>query len=263
MYMFTISIDSKQYIQEYKKRLLIENLPDSKIAQLYFLQREHLYHVPFENLDILLGKEIDLSNDTLYEKIVKNNRGGFCFELNQSFACLLNALNFRVQTYCARVWIDGFVTTPKKNHQVLIVKVNNQKFLVDVGFGNSFASLTPLIIENTSVQTDGYNEYRFVKDDRWGQLLEVRIGTEWTVLYSFNEKTIDYDSDFFISSFWAQRTKDLPFSTCNVLCLRTPNGRRTIFDYKYTEAVDGQNIVENLSKTTLKSILKKNFGIVL
>ena len=62
------------------------------------LHRAHLYAVPFENLDIPLGRPITLSLPVLYEKIVGRHRGGFCYELNTLFGWLLEQLGFRRMT---------------------------------------------------------------------------------------------------------------------------------------------------------------------
>jgi N-hydroxyarylamine O-acetyltransferase len=52
------------------------------------LHYAHLLAVPFENLDIHLGHPILLNEDQLFDKIVTQRRGGFCYELNESFTAL-------------------------------------------------------------------------------------------------------------------------------------------------------------------------------
>src|ERR1700752_350639 len=66
------------------------------------LQYAHLMRVPFENLDIHLGRPIRLDLASLWEKIVIRGRGGFCYELNGLFACLLTSLGFQVSLLSAR-----------------------------------------------------------------------------------------------------------------------------------------------------------------
>src|SRR5690242_9417454 len=56
----------------------------------------HLQAVPFENLDIHLRRPISLDPERLFQKIVLERRGGFCYELNGLFAALLRALGFQV-----------------------------------------------------------------------------------------------------------------------------------------------------------------------
>src|SRR5688500_17222542 len=76
------------------------------IETLLGLQRAHLYTVPFENLDIGLGRPIQPEAAAIEEKIVARRRGGFCYELNGLFALLLRELGFRVTLLAAGVYSD-------------------------------------------------------------------------------------------------------------------------------------------------------------
>src|SRR5512145_1406842 len=68
------------------------------------LHRAHMHSVPFENLDIHLGRRIELGLEPIYDKIVRRRRGGFCYELNGLFAWLLERLGFELQRHSARVF---------------------------------------------------------------------------------------------------------------------------------------------------------------
>ena len=72
------------------------------IEGLRQLQYAHLMRVPFENLDIYLGRPIRLDPASFFQKIVQRRRGGFCYELNGLFACLLRSLGFQVDLLSAR-----------------------------------------------------------------------------------------------------------------------------------------------------------------
>src|SRR5437016_7551475 len=67
------------------------------------LHRKHLLSIPFENLDIHLGRPIILSKNAFYDKIITLRRGGFCYELNGLFATLLDEMGFKVSMLSARV----------------------------------------------------------------------------------------------------------------------------------------------------------------
>ena len=100
------------------------------------LQRRHLEHVPFENLDIHLGESIDLAEEALFDKIVRRRRGGFCYELNGLFALLLEALGASVDRVGARVWgVGGFGPPLDHMHLVVTWPGSPQRWLADVGFG--------------------------------------------------------------------------------------------------------------------------------
>jgi arylamine N-acetyltransferase len=76
-------------------------------AGLALLHRSFLQHVPFENLDIVLGRRIVLDEDVIFDKVVTAGRGGYCYELNSLFARLLDALGFSVKLVSARVYGDN------------------------------------------------------------------------------------------------------------------------------------------------------------
>jgi len=73
----------------------------------------HTLNVPFENLDVFYGKPPLLDEVSLYNKIVKNRRGGYCFEMNGIFSVALKSMGFRVTNLLARVTIDGMNFTSK------------------------------------------------------------------------------------------------------------------------------------------------------
>jgi N-hydroxyarylamine O-acetyltransferase len=118
-------------VEEYLARIGADRPAAADLEGLRALQRAHLGTVPFENLSIHLGERIDLT--TLPEKIVAARRGGFCYELNGSFALLLTALGYTVTRHSARVW-GGKRWGPPFDHLALRVELD-EPWLVDVGFG--------------------------------------------------------------------------------------------------------------------------------
>ncbi|CCB88647.1 hypothetical protein SNE_A07700 [Simkania negevensis Z] len=66
----------KLQIEEYLKRIGYEGTLDQSLETLQKLQRLHLQHIPFENLDIHLGREISLELPDVFEKLVRKKRGG-------------------------------------------------------------------------------------------------------------------------------------------------------------------------------------------
>src|SRR5579863_765040 len=86
------------------------------VETLRALHHTHLLTVPFENLDIALGRAIALDEDALVRKLVEQRRGGFCYELNGAFAALLRALGFRVTLLAARVSRESGGESPEFDH---------------------------------------------------------------------------------------------------------------------------------------------------
>src|SRR5690349_10012717 len=106
-------------------------------ADVDTLKRIHLAHVttiPFENLDIHLGKPIAIDLESIARKMIDRHRGGYCFEQNTLFAGVLEDLGYRVTRLGARVGF-GDVRTLMRTHMVLLVHAEGEDYIADVGFG--------------------------------------------------------------------------------------------------------------------------------
>jgi len=115
------------------------------------LHKKHLLSIPFENLDIHLGRPIILSEDAFYEKIITHKRGGFCYELNGSFEALLTGLGFNVRILSARVAGKSGGFTPEFDHMTLLVTMKG-RWLADVGFGDHYRTKTARLFRSTNRQ---------------------------------------------------------------------------------------------------------------
>ena len=156
-------MDTKAYLE----RIGYSGPTQLNVNVLRRLHRRHLLSIPFENLDIHLSRPIILSEAAFYDKIIKHHRGGFCYELNGSFASLLRNLGFKVSMLSARVARRGGGLSPDYDHMTLLVQLN-RPWLADVGFGDSFTEPKPVDI--TGPQTDHGKEYRFTRRDGWSLL---------------------------------------------------------------------------------------------
>jgi len=121
------------------------------------LCRAHLQSVPFENLDIHLGVTLKLDEASLFRKIVRRGRGGFCYELNGLFAWLLREVGFSVELLSSRVLRKSRVGSDF-DHLALRVWCAGKPYLVDVGFGDG--STMPLPLVAGAVRSDSEASYR-------------------------------------------------------------------------------------------------------
>jgi len=153
----------------------------------------HTATVPFENLDILLGRPIRLDLDALVDKLVSQPRGGYCFEQNSLMQAVLSAMGFRVTPLAARVrlGVPVDVHTPK-THMLLRVDLEDGPYVVDVGFG--FTPTAPLRLSPGIEQPLHLRTYRFARDGaQW--TLEILQPDGFTPAYVFTEEPcvpIDY-----------------------------------------------------------------------
>lgn len=138
-------------VKEYLTRIGFSTSYSVDLSTLSTLHLQHLRTVPFENFDIHANTKIVLREEELYEKIVRRRRGGICYELNGLFAWLLKMLGFDVMTIAANVYNNEGDLSPDFDHMVLMVNINDERYLVDVGFGDSF--LVPLNLAQPGIQS--------------------------------------------------------------------------------------------------------------
>ena len=149
-----INID-KLDLQAYLNRIGFIGEVTLTTKTLFELATLHMYHVPFENLDIHYSKSIDLKIDELFQKIVLQNRGGFCYELNGLFCAFLVQLGFDAYMVSARVYIQDKQYSPEFDHMAIWVSIGDLKYLVDVGFGDFIIEPLQIIPEIIQSNTSG------------------------------------------------------------------------------------------------------------
>jgi N-hydroxyarylamine O-acetyltransferase len=159
----------------------------------------HTASVPFENLDILLGRSIALDLASLEDKIVAHRRGGYCFEQNTLFAAVLEELGFRVTTLGGRVRLGArAIAVSPRSHMLLRVDLAEGPHLVDVGF--TFTPTAPLRLEAGPELPLHANTYRFTRDGAlW--TLEVRMAEGFTPAYVFTEEAL-YPIDYEVANYF-------------------------------------------------------------
>jgi N-hydroxyarylamine O-acetyltransferase len=229
------------------------------VETLHGLHKAHLMAVPFENLDIALGRPIVLEEEQLFEKIVNRRRGGFCYELNGLFAALLRELGFRVYRLAARVANSEGGYGIEFDHMTLLVHLE-ESWLADVGFGDSF--IQPLRLDERMEQVQEKGRYRITALD--DSLLYLRFEyEEWIPQYIFTlqphplsafEGGCQYHQSSPLSSFTQKRVCSRP----------TPDGRITLSDMTLI-CTSGENRLERRLKdeAEVKSTLWSEFGVEL
>ena len=224
------------------------------------LQQSHICTVPYENLDILNDKAIDLREEALYEKIVTYHRGGYCFELGGAVAMLLRSLGFATKCYLGR-FLRGEKEIPVRRHRVVVTQCEGKRYVVEVGIGIE-APRAPLLLAEGIEQECSNGSFRFSRDEFLGWVLCEKVGEEWEPYYSFTEEE-QLDIDFIQPSFYCEKHPASPFNKSPMVAIKTPNGRRAINDrdYKIFEGGELVHIEENITDARLYEILKTDFGI--
>jgi N-hydroxyarylamine O-acetyltransferase len=195
-------------------------------AVLQALHRAHATHIPFENLDILLGRPIRLDLPSLEAKLVWGGRGGYCFEQNLLFAAVLEQSGFPVQRLAARVRAGARRLLPR-NHMLLLVSAGGATWLADVGFGAE-GPLWPVPFAAGEESRQGAWTYRVVPREEPGLwTLQSRGGADWTDLYVFSlepQEQIDYE----VVSYYTSTHPDSPFVRTLTAQTASPEERRIL-----------------------------------
>lgn len=176
----------------YLERIGLAEAPPPTAEGLARLHTAHATTIPFENLDIQLGKPIRLDLASLQTKLVAGRRGGYCFEQNSLLLAVLRALGFEVLPLAARVRLGATQQTPR-THMCLRVTAEGRSFLCDVGFGGG-GMLLPLPWEVDEVHEQFAWRYRLVQR---GPLFTLQGFTDGAFqdFYTFDEtpqEPVDY-----------------------------------------------------------------------
>jgi N-hydroxyarylamine O-acetyltransferase len=225
------------------------------------LQVAHLRTVPFENLSIHSGEPIILDDKALFEKIVRRRRGGFCYELNGLFGALLRALGFDVEMLSARVANAEGIFGPDFDHMTLLVTLA-ERWLVDVGFGDSF--LEPLKLDEEGEQLQGYRAYRIVRGAECLTLTQRLNDDEWKQQYRFTLRPYHY-SDYAEMCRYHQTSPQSHFTKARICSRATPEGRISLSDLRFiTTIADGERQEQILTnQEEYATILRDHFGVVM
>jgi N-hydroxyarylamine O-acetyltransferase len=130
-------------LSAYLHRIHFDGIVRPDLATLKALHRAHQYAIPFENLDVQLQRTVALDPEANYDKIVRRQRGGWCYEMNGVMGWALEQIGFDVMRLSAGVMRAQAGDVQLGNHLCLLVRLD-QPYLVDVGFGGSLIEPLPL-----------------------------------------------------------------------------------------------------------------------
>ena len=226
------------------------------------LRAVHLGHVgaiPFENLDVLLGRPIGLDLESLQAKLVRSRRGGYCFEQNTLLAAALRAMGFTVDTLEARVRPPGVERLLPRTHMVLQVTVGGRPLLADVGFGGD-GPLEPVPLDGTVAEQPG-DSFRTV-DDGAVTALQIRRPDGWQDLYAFGPVPA-HPIDFEVANHFTATHPSSPFRATLTAQRSRPGERQILRGRTFTMRRGSQTTVRELAEADVVPLLRDTFGIEL
>jgi N-hydroxyarylamine O-acetyltransferase len=195
------------------------------------LHLAHATHVPFENIEVLMGRPVRLDIESLWKKLVAERRGGYCFEQNTLFAAVLEQIGFRVTRLAARVRM-GAVGVRPRNHMLLAVEADGRRWLCDVGFGGE-ALLCPVAWQPGETSAQFAWKYRLMEEAP-GYVLQMWRPEGWLDLYSFTmeeQHAVDYE----VANFYTSTHPDSFFLKQLMVHIPGPEVRVTLFGQRLIE----------------------------
>jgi len=234
------------------------------VQTLCGLQLAHMLHVPFENLDIGLKRPIQLSEEALWYKIVIQKRGGFCYELNGLFACLLKQIGFDVTYLNARVYNREGELGIDYDHLALLVKIPGQsaRWLADVGFGDSFNE--PLNFEERGEQVQGLRTYWLEQTPAGYITWQKNYDGSWERQYFSDLQPHNFPADYEAACLYHQTSPESSFTRGSIISRATPNGRISLEDGCLIRTKNGQRTEHPLKdKGEFHVLLQEHFGVAM
>jgi len=251
-------------IDSYLARIGAVRPASPDLPALRTLQLAHLQTVPFENLDIHAGVPIILDDAALTAKIVTRRRGGICYELNGAFAWLLRALGFDVIIVAANVHDGAGAWTPDFDHMALVVTIDDQRYLVDVGFGDSCR--VPLAFAQQGLQHDGVQDYAMAGEGGWYTLSKANLADlELPMQPSFRFDLTPRSFEEFVPRCHFHQTSEESHFRRKTICSRaSAEGRIT---FTGTELIVSKGVARHVTalsnEQATSAALSGHFGVVL
>jgi N-hydroxyarylamine O-acetyltransferase len=244
-------------LDAYLQRIGWDGETAATLDTLTALLHAHMTAIPFENLDVLLGRPIRLDLTSLQQKLVGARRGGYCFEHTTLFAAALEELGFQPVRHSARVLLFSPRSESPRTHMFLTVSLPQGTFIVDPGFGGP-AALFPIPLVDQQGHPGDATHWMVRDGDFW--VLRTRQGEGPSDAWASTLEH-DYPIDFEMASHFVSTHSSSPFVNRIMMSRFTPNGRVTVMnrDVAVTEAGKTQSF-QLSTKADLRALLVRHFG---
>ena len=235
----------------YLERVGLAEAPPADAVGLQGLQHAHRMAIPFENVDVRLGREIRIDSEGVFDKLVVRRRGGYCFEQNRLFADVLAELGLPSRPLLARARLGPqSAEHPPRTHVLLLVEFGGEPWIADVGFGGSYLPPLPLADGLSLVTPDGA-QHRLRRIGERGALagewLLERAGpfvstdrrglphADWQPQYSFDLGEVAL-ADLAQANHWTSTASVSRFTNLQIATIALPRGFASLIDHSLSIA---------------------------
>ncbi|OOE58326.1 arylamine N-acetyltransferase [Salinivibrio sp. ML323] len=218
---------SATMIEQYLHRLALSEAKGAALVTEFI--EKHLARYAFSSLNAMAGQPLSLQTDALFERLVVNQQGGYCFEHNKIAYLALKHLGFKVRSVLARVMLNVKPTNPR-THRMNVLELDGETYLVDVGFGDK----TPrgLVNINRSTCTIGQDNYQITRN---GEVVTVVLHEpDQPPLTLYEVELYDVvEADFDVAHFYSHQHPEAIFVNNLVVSLITASHRYLIRNQQF------------------------------
>jgi N-hydroxyarylamine O-acetyltransferase len=205
--------------------------PLTTIDDIGVLMRAHMAAIPFENLDVLLGRGVRVDLESVFAKLVTDRRGGYCFEHGTLFQAALRAMGVDVAAHAARVLLVAPKAEAPRTHMFLTVVDGATTWVLDPGFGGP-GPIVPVPLVDGQEARHNRDVHRLVcRDGEW--VLEGLINGAMTALWTSSLEP-QFPVDFALANHYVSTFPDSPFVTRLMIRALTPEGRVSAMNREVT-----------------------------
>ena len=244
-------------VDAYLARISWRGKLHASLATLAALLVAHMRAIPFENLDVLLGRPIRLDLASLMAKLVTARRGGYCFEHATLFAAVLDAVGFAPVRHTARVTLAVPRTQAGRTHMLLTVECDGGRYIVDPGFGGRAPHFPVPLVDVTDPATDA-THWMARADGHW--VLRARAPDRVVDCWA---TTLERDNlvDFEVGNHFTATHPKSPFVNRLALHASTAEGYVSVMNRDVTRVRGEETYTTTLeNRAALRALLIEHFG---
>lgn len=248
-------------LHTYLERLGYSSAPPPTLDTLRELQARHTAEFPFETLASMLRVPVEVEPAAIQDKLLRQGRGGYCFELNRLYLLLLQALGFDARGLTGRVVMGGPEDAlPARTHMLVLVTIDGVRYISDVGFGGMVPT-GPLLLDSEAEQATPHEPYRLTLVDGTYTLRALVAGS-WRAMYVFDLQKVA-DIDYVVGNWYVCTHPDSPFLGQMIAARTGPGLRKTLNNGSFAIHRLGQasERVQLQSVDEVLRVLREEFGI--
>lgn len=254
------SVTGKIDLDAYFDRINYKGRRNNSLDAFREIHLAHVNAIPFENLNPLCGLPVNIDIDSIQQKLIHDQRGGYCFEHNHLLLFVLRGMGFQVKTLAARVtWNVPAGVVTARGHMLLMVIINGSHYLADTGFGGLTLPV-PILLKKDIVQVTTHEQFR-LSEDSGEYFLQASINQEWKTLYRFTLQE-HYFPDYEVANYYLS-TNPASHFTYNLIAARVENeSRLALRNDEFSIHQNGQTQRTKIATTEeLLSLLETRFLI--